>query len=120
MFVLNNCYMTPKILKQILDGIWEFFEAHPVEEQKEEQKAPTYEFSQSNSKKFLDNDETREILYNFLKKVGATDRVIYLNCCGDSEGPMYEWQRDTDGSILIVYLKNGKPIEFVGEADRAK
>ena len=115
--------MTPEILKQILDGIWEFFEAHPVEEQKEEQKNPTYDFSQANDKKFLDNDESREILYNFLKKVGATDRTIYLTCCdseGSSEGPMYEWQREEDGSILIVYIAYGRPVEFVGEVDRAK
>ena len=95
---------------------------------------PAYDFTQANSKKFLENDESREILYNFLKKVGATDRVnkqsefkqvlypqsalrtIYLTV----DGPMYEWQRETDGSILIVYMNNGNPVEFVGKADRAK
>ena len=33
---------------------------------------------------------------------------------------MYEWQREEDGSILIVYITYGNPVEFVGEADRAK
>ena len=33
---------------------------------------------------------------------------------------MYEWQREEDGSILIVYIVYGRPVEFVGEADRAK
>ena len=84
---------------------------------------PSYDFSQTNGEDFLENDETREILYNFLKKVGATDRTIFLTCSnsrGDSVEPMYEWQRDEDGKILIVYLAFGRPVEFVGEADRAK
>ena len=80
-----------------------------------------YDFCQSNDKKFLENDETREILYDFLKKVGATDRVIYLTC-RDEFGPMYEWQRDEDGKILIIYMNGSlsSPVEFVGKADRAK
>ena len=100
-FSFMSCYMGCGTLEQILDGIWEFLEAHPVEEQKEEQKKLTYDFSQRNRKHFLNTDDAMNILYNFLKKVAATDRVIDLKC-SDGETPMHEWQRDTDGSMRII------------------
>ena len=56
--------MTPEILSSILDNILEMLKTFPETEDQID-----FEFNQLNSKKFLENDETRQIIYEFLTKL---------------------------------------------------
>ena len=82
LFALRNCFMTPEILAQILDAVAELLKTQPDLEN-----SSTFEFNQSNSKKFLENDETRQILYEFLTKL---EKDINLQCYDEIE-PMTDW-----------------------------
>ena len=82
LFALRNCFMTPEILAQILDAVAELLKTQPDLEN-----LSTFEFNQSNSKKFLENDETRQILYEFLTKL---EKDINLQCYDEIE-PMTDW-----------------------------
>ena len=64
-----NCFMTPAILAQILGYVEEYVKTHPPSYENE----VLFKFDQLNSKKFLENDETRKILYDFLTKQKDTE-----------------------------------------------
>ena len=61
--------MTPAILAQILGYVEEYVKTHPPSYENE----VLFKFDQLNSKKFLENDETRKILYDFLTKQKDTE-----------------------------------------------
>ena len=104
-FALRNCFMTLEILAQILDAVAEFLETQPDIEG-----SSTFEFNQANSKKFLENDETRQILYEFLMKL---EKEIDFQCRDEVE-PMTDWYKKQDGTVLLKYVnQNGDEIEFI-------
>ena len=97
--------MTPEILAQILDAIAELLKTQPDLEN-----SSTFEFNQTNSKKFLENDETRQILYEFFKKI---EKHINFQCYDEIE-PMTEWYKKEDGTVKIFYKNaEGDEIEYV-------
>ena len=61
---ITNCFMTPAILAPILGYVEKYLKTNPPNVDNEIQ----FMFDQKNSKKFLENDETRKILYDFLNK----------------------------------------------------
>ena len=95
---ITNCFMTPAILAQILGYVETYLKTNPPNWDNEIQ----FMFDQSNSKKFLENDETRKILYDFLNKQKDTEG-LKLDCYDEFE-PMTDW-RWTDGILNLWYKK---------------
>ena len=61
---IANCFMTPVILDEILGYVEEYLKTNPHDWDH----TVSFTFDQRNTKKFLENDETRKILYDFLIK----------------------------------------------------
>ena len=67
--------MTPVILAEILGYVEEYLKTNPHNYENEVK----FTFDQCNTKKFLENDETRKILYDFLNKRNDHEG-FYLSC----------------------------------------
>ena len=85
-----NCFMTPVILAEILEYVGQYLKTNPPDWDNE----VTFTFDQCNTKKFLENDETRKILYDFLNK--QKDTQGFTLSCFDETEPMtsYRWNDD--------------------------
>ena len=74
----ENCFMTPAILAEMLDIVGEYLKANPGDDENE----VVFSFNQYNTNKFLENDETRKILYDFLNKYEAK-HYFKLTCSNE-------------------------------------
>ena len=103
--------MTPEILRQILPVCAELVKSAGSPDSE----GISFDFSPRESvDNFLNNDETREIVHQFLIEVEGGCTLVMGN------GPFEEWTHHRDGKVEIYY-KDGDAEElklYVPEKDR--
>ena len=86
--------MTPAILGEILGYVEIYLKTNPDDGDHEVR----FRFDQCNTKKFLENDETRQILYDFLNK--HKDVNSFELACSDEFEPMTSYFNRNGATVL--------------------
>ena len=95
---LLDCYMTPEILSQILDAV-----SLNIETKDADVRINRLDFSHTTPTEFLNNDESREILLNFVKRHCDQDRMPELIVSGGNKGSTMDSWWKKDGKLRILY-----------------